>query len=212
MKNIKLIAIASVLAASSLVAVAHADSMNSTASMKPYAGIEGGYESMDIQNGTYGNQSIGSITQTKPHGYFNIHGGLLVPMNQTWSLGGQVGYTYYGQIKESATFLNQNVASSSIAMQSFNFQGVAQANFNSFFVRGLAGIGSFYLSANGASSSTRIAPTAALEAGYDITSNFDVYAAYHHVFGTNYKVATNSNSGNGVPTIDQFGVGVDYIF
>lgn len=220
MKNIKLIAIASVLAASSLVAVAHADSMNSTASVKTYMGVEGGYEKMDIQNFSYTsslpfNIATSSASQKKPKAYINLHAGMLFPMNQTFSFGGQVGYTYYGDVKDNASvtdiFGNTESYSAKIAVQSFNLQGVARAKFNSFFVQGMAGMGLFYLT-DGSNSSTRGAAIAGAEAGYIINQNFDVYVAYHHVFGTDYTTNNNASNGNGIPTINQFGLGVDYIF
>lgn len=224
MKTLKIMSLTAVAVLASTMAMGAFADTNTNSSSQPaiYAGIEGGYQNMDIDEGS-SSSLLGSDTVKQPHYYANIHTGVLFPVNQTWSFGGQLGYSYYGQVKENGNLVLLGKTESKVSISSINLQGVAKAKFNQMYVAMHAGLGYFMMNGSGSianvnggeeqtASQTAIEPIAGVQLGYDVTDNVGVYMSYNHVFGANYENGSADTDSNSAPAMDLVGVGVDYTF
>lgn len=140
------------------------------AAPKIYAGIEGGYNKMSVSTEGYtgstnvdGNWTDATTeSRKKPNTFANVHVGMLFPVSTNLSLGGQLGYSYYGQYTTSESFtrtLTSGVNSGNVTVNknttnkttisSVNLLGVAKYKIDSFNVTGLAGVGEFIMSSSG---------------------------------------------------------------
>lgn len=239
MKTIKILAAAAV---ASVALSAYA-----AGPMQYYVGGSVGHENMKLNHGGSNSGVVilangaGDITNNAdtPNTYFNLHFGALVPMNQMWSAGGQIGYTNYGQYEMSSVYKSITSQSGSIVessqgvnskstISSVNLLAVVKASYDSFYVSPHAGVGYFMAKKSGGmwvyNASTlavtqesgynihHLDPIAGLTAGYDINGNFGVYIEYNHVFGKNYKHNDSDARSNNAPTMDTYGVGINYTF
>lgn len=184
-------------------------------------GVKGGYKDIDIPTSSLSGSIDGktlSLSSKIDKYVGNIHAGYLWPVADVFQLGGQVGYSYYGQYKLTGTFDGAS-ASIKTTYSSVNLEVVGQWNIQSWFVQLRAGGGYFMQNASdsGAFGNTdhsrdnKWAPIAGVSGGYFFTDNFSGEVFYDHVFGTNYN-STSVLSADKPATMNMVGVGLTYSF
>lgn len=194
-----------------------------------YMGLQGGYNDMDVDTGSATGQDIFgrtvTVTAKKDQSYSNIHAGVIIPVNENVAWGGQFGYSYYGAYKASIStrgtnFLNDSSAEADIS--SLNTQFLLRLTQNNFYIQGQAGVGYFLsmesgnIAMNGVTmpvqDEERFLPIAGVNLGYNINDHFSVYLSYNHVFGTDFTTNDVNSDSDSMPSMNNFGLGVNYTF
>ncbi len=238
-----LVAAAALSSLSALSTAAFADDVTSTNNSQIYVGAEGGladagfdldkfYKSYIPSDLTGTDLTSVSYKRKSYNLYGNLHVGMLFPVADDISVGGQLGYDKFGnqQVKLSATNYS-NVSDSSKESEKIsdlNAELVVQGVYNKFFGNVHGGMGYFMIDNSGevknfssgvvpasAANTTgapqnknSLRPIAGVEFGYSFTDHVQGYVDYNHVFGTN----THGDFSNKVPNINTLGVGVNYVF
>ena len=227
MKISKILLSTAVLASLSIIAFADDVNAANVKSNQIYVGAEAGAGDMGFDLNKYKSYALannGSYDIKQNNFYGAIHAGMLFPVTDALSLGGQVGYQMFGDHSAEASETIGNTTNSSKESEKisdFNAVAVIQGTYDNFFANVNGGLGYFMVRNSGSitnyntgavsvapKSKNSVEPIAGLEAGYNFTDHFNTYLAYNHVFGSN----TNNDFSNKVPTMNTFGLGVNYVF
>lgn len=225
MKISKVLLASAVLA--SLSTIAFADDVNAANVQKNqiYVGAEAGAGDMGFDLKKYEGYALtnnGGYDIKQNNFYGAIHAGMLFPVTDALSLGGQVAYQMFGDHSAEASESITNTSSKeSEKISDFNAVAVIQGTYDNFFGNVNGGLGYFMVKNSGSitnyntgdvsvapKSKNSVRPIAGLEVGYNFTEHFNSYLAYNHVFGTD----THGDFSNKVPTMNTFGLGVNYVF
>jgi len=236
MKKLLALSLISLTSFSYFSSLAFADDVNAanTPTNQIYLGIEGGGADTGFNLNNYKNYvssnnpgETQSYTLTNNNFYGDIHAGILFPVADVISMGGQLGYQQFGthsaetSANDGTTYLSSK---ESEKISDFNAKAVIQTVYNNFFASLNTGLGYFMIKnsgeitdfSNGMPGVTTPAPEsknsvhilAGAELGYNFSEHFNTYISYEHVFGTD----THGDFSNKVPTMDTLGLGVNYIF
>lgn len=188
-------------------------------------GVKGGYNDMSVPTAsqTYTdifNGDTVNVSEKKDKYMADIHVAYLWPVADTFQLGGQLGYSYYGKYKTTVTEGSDSTEATAKFFDP-NLQLVGQWNIQQWFLQARAGVGYFKPTvSNGSDNDVTYEtkstwdPVAGISGGYFFTDNFSAEVFYDHVFGTNYNSASNLNSdtSNKPPTMNSAGIGITYSF
>lgn len=182
-----------------------------------YVGVKGGYNKMSMPDGNF--TIAGTPVKGNPNNYTaNLHVGYLFPVADQFQLGGQIGYSYYGNWKMTQSGSSENIKNK---YYSLNAQVVGQWNIDDWFVQGRVGAGRFHASitdsdsTNDSSSFNQWKALAGLSGGYYFTENLSAELFYDHVFGKNLKSNagfTSTSAAKQIPAMNSVGIGVTYSF
>lgn len=186
-----------------------------------YFGAEGGASSMTLGNKKQTRTISGQaytfdVDKTKLGG--NIHMGNFWGLNNNFSMGMQIGATYWGQYNFKGTGSTDGKAT--YDQMTLNFLFVAQLNFNSlFFVQGLVGPAmnmtshTGKITAGGVSQTAEITykltPLVGVHLGWNATPNLSVYAYGSHLMGSK-NTDDNSGINQRLAKATQIGIGLNY--
>lgn len=180
-----------------------------------YIGAKVGYNKMDVPTGDF--TVSGASLNGKTDKYVgNIHVGYLMPVADQFQLGGQLGYSRYGQYKVTAS----GADAFKDTISSFNILAVGQWNIEQWFVQGRLGMGRFLAHDSGDASSVagtnfqnKWIAIAGLSGGYFFSENLSGEVFYDHSFGKNLKASNmTETSQNKMPTMNSIGIGLTYSF
>lgn len=187
-----------------------------------YVGVKGGYNNMEVPDENVSGTILGtniSAKQSTDNYFINVHGGYLFPVAPNFTLGPQIGFSYYGQVKQSDS-VGGSTKNGNIDMYSLNLFAVGQYTFNQFYVEGrlggVWGIASLHSKYNtlaygddDTQSSLDFAAGAGF--GYYFTPNLSAGITYDHIFGTDYK-SDQIKTSYDTPTMDSIGAQITYHF
>lgn len=154
-----------------------------------YFGVKGGYNNINISS--YG----GNIK--KDHYFANAHLGYLTKVADNFTVGPQIGATYYGNVR---------AGSDRIHLYSFNLYAVGQYTVMNYYLA--ARLGGVYGFASGDNTKSSFDFGAGASIGYFFTQNFSAGITYDHIFGS----SNNPSSKFRFPSTDSVGISVDYHF
>lgn len=189
-----------------------------------YVGVNGGYNKAKLPTGNFSSGTVAYNAKLDKY-VANVHVGYVVPVADQFQLGGQVGYSYYGKYKISGNN-TATTGTASVKLSSLNLQAVGLYNIQQWFVKGHVGGAYMNDSESGSvtvdgtsykvNSKSAWKVIAGLAVGYYFTDNFSGEVFYDHIFGKSWSwnniASLDSGASDSAPTMNAFGVGVNYSF
>lgn len=193
-----------------------------------FVGVKGGYNSMDYPTGEQTLTDAGNtlvLKASKDTYIVNIHGGYTWPIADEFQLGGQLGYSNYGQYKVSGNN-SSNTGTSSLNLQSLNLLLVGQYDVEKWFVEGRVGSARMIPSESGAVTNNGTGYKAdsknhwdvitGASIGYYFNENLSMKFFYDHIFGKAWTWqdfgSEDGNQKDAPASIDSFGLGLTWRF